>query len=384
MNVLHVISGLDPRAGGTTSALAGMVRAQHDAGLNVAVLSTHTRDLQHDTIDQLKRHGIDVTLVGPTRPPLHGCPGLAGALRSAIHATDVVHIHGLWEQVQHEAARLATRSNKPYVISPHGMLDPWSLAQSRLRKRLYLAWRLRRHLERAQALHFTTETERDLTRPLGLHTPALVEPLGLHLEEYTPPSVRGQFRRTHPQLADHPMLLFMGRLHPRKGIDLLLSAMADLEHRHARLVFAGPDTHGYRARAETQARQLGLSERVLFTGMLEKSEKLAALADADLFVLPSEHENFGIVVIEALAMDTPVLVSDRVALAPALRPAAVGAVLPLDADTWTRAIDQWLGDPARRNNAARHAQPVVRERYDWRMIGERWRHHYQGLLARAR
>src|SRR5262249_48936832 len=156
-----------------------------------------------------------------------------------VRQADVVHIHALWEEVQHRAARTAWQRGKPYLIRPCGMLDPWSLAQGRLRKALYLRWRLRTNLNRAAALHFPSQPERALTRPLRLRVPALVEPNGISLEEFADLPARGKFRSGHNIPADGPLILFMSRIHPKKGLDLLVPAFAQLKVPGAILVLAG-------------------------------------------------------------------------------------------------------------------------------------------------
>src|SRR5207253_7680037 len=130
---------------------------------------------------------------------------------------DVVHIHGLWEEIQHQAARSSRQSGVPYVFRPCGMLDPWALSQGRWRKRLFMALRLRPDLNSAEALHFTSELERDLTGPLGLRSKPIVEPNGIRVEEFEDLPPAGQFRERYPPLRDRPLLLFLGRVHLKKG-----------------------------------------------------------------------------------------------------------------------------------------------------------------------
>ena len=194
LSVLHVIPTLDPLAGGTTAALAGMAGAQADAGLDVHVVSTYP-ETDTDTFGpQLTQRGVKVTLIGPANNSLRRHPNLGPTLRRKISQADLVHVHAVWEEPQHLALKLGSALGKPVILSPHGMLDRWSLAQSRLKKQLYLAWRLRRNLRRVTALHYTTDEERESVGRFGLPGEALVIPLGLDLHEfcllYTSPSPR--------------------------------------------------------------------------------------------------------------------------------------------------------------------------------------------------
>ncbi|MEO6437148.1 MAG: glycosyltransferase, partial [Tepidisphaeraceae bacterium] len=159
--VLHVIPGVDARSGGPAMAMAGLCKAQRDAGLEVTALATWRAGDGRDIADDLGHHGVPVTLVGPARGPLASHRHLSATLRATVAGADIVHAHGLWEDVQHHAARIARSLGRPYVITPHGMLTPWSLGQKRLKKFIYLALRLRKTLNRAAALHYTSEHERE-------------------------------------------------------------------------------------------------------------------------------------------------------------------------------------------------------------------------------
>jgi glycosyltransferase involved in cell wall biosynthesis len=266
------------------------------------------------------------------------------------------------------------------------MLDPWSLRQSKWKKRLYMLWRLRRNLNRAAAIHFTTQIERDLAVPLKLKPPAVVETLGLDLKEFENLPPKGTFRAKYPQLGGRPIVLFLGRLHPGKGAEYLIPAFTHIvsPRRHrgteaaadAVVVIAGPDSEGYRAKLEALVAGHGIGEQVVFTGPLYGRDRLAALVDADIFCLPSEHENFGIVVIEALACGTPVLISDQVNIHREITAAGVGGVVRVDVGDVAGGLRRWLTDANLRQSAAERAKVIVRERYDWTAVAGRWRAHY--------
>ena len=165
MQIFHVITSLDPSAGGPTTALIGMASAQARAGLGVSVLTTWRQGQSPEMGQGLEQAGVKLTQVGPVTGALRRHPDLAKQLDRLVSEADVVHIHSVWEEPQHLAARAAKNQGKPYLITPHGMLDPWSLAQKKWKKRLYMAWRLRRDLNQASALHFTTEAERAAIDP---------------------------------------------------------------------------------------------------------------------------------------------------------------------------------------------------------------------------
>ncbi len=351
--------------------------------MDVAVLATWRTGADAGFAADLEARGASVRLVGPCFGPLAWRPGLARAVRAAVRGAAVVHVHALWEEVQHQAARAARRLGRPYVVRPCGMLDPWSLGQSSLKKRLYLWWRLRRHLDRAAALHFTTPIERDLTAPLRLGAPAVVEPNGIRPAEFDRLPPRGEFRTRHGIPAGVPVCLFLGRVHPKKGLDLLVPAFAAAGDR-GHLVVAGPDDDGYGREVRAAVERAGLVGRVHFVGMLRGADKLAALADADLFALPSRQENFGNAVVEALAAGLPVVISDQVNLWPEIAAAAVGGVVPLDVAALAAELRRWLDAPDLRAEVAPQARRLVRERFDWAAIAGRWADHYAGMVAGRR
>ncbi|CAN5497501.1 glycosyltransferase [soil metagenome] len=383
MRILHVNSGVDPRQGGPTTAMLAMIHAQIDVGLRITVASTFGHDFESAAADQMKRIGADVRLIGPSTNLLAWHRGIKPTLRKLIAETDVVHIHGVWEEIQHQAARIAHELGKPYIFTPHGMLDPWSLSQSRLKKQIYLALRLKRDLDEAAAIHFTDETERDLVAPLNLKAPTIVERLIIDLSDFQPLPPRGQFRAkfTHP-LGERPFVLFMSRIHHKKGLDLLVPAFAKSAAAHAAaLVIAGPDIGGYQAQIQQLAQTHKITDRVLFPGMIYGRDRAAALVDADLFALTSYQENFGVVVIEALAAGTPVIISDQVAIHRQITEASVGEVVPTDIDRIAETLTRWLKDQNLRDAASTRALDFVAMQFDRLAQASRWIEHYSAVSS---
>jgi glycosyltransferase involved in cell wall biosynthesis len=382
MRVLHVTSGIDPVIGGPVTALVGWAEAQVRAGLDVSVASSWSRGQDLSLADHLRRAGVNVELIGPAVRRLgmwH--PRTRARLAPLARRADVIHIHALWEDIQHQAARVARGLGVPYVVTPHGMLARWSLAQRATKKRLYMWARLRHHLEAAAALHFTAAAERDEAALLGLGPMALVETLGLDLREFEVLPAPGSFRTRHAAIGDRPVVLFLSRLHPKKGLDLLIPAFARLRAADAMLVLAGPDQDGYAASVSRWVAEHRLHGRTLLTGMLYEGDRIAALVDADVFVLPSYQENFGVVVIEALASGTPVIISDQVNIHAEISAAGVGEVIRPDVTSLTGALDRWLRDDQLRKAAGGRARPFVFAHHDWDRIAERWVGHYRQIVA---
>ncbi len=380
LHITHVISGLDPRAGGPPSVLVGLTQALVSSGVSVSVVSTWNKNDDHRLVDQLRDHHINVRLVGPCIGPLQWHPKLRSTINDTLKSSDVVHIHALWEQSQHAAATAARRMGIPYVFTPHGMLDPWSLSQKKLKKKLYLTWRLRNSLNRAATIHYTSITEKTLTKPLKLKAPAIVIPNGIDLAEFESLPPKNSFRAKWPAIGDRPMLLFLGRIHYKKGLDLLIPAFATTQNKNAVLVIAGPSDPEYLNALKQLTAQHQITNRVVFTGMLHGPHRIEAFTDADLFVLPSYQENFGIAVIEALAAETPVVISDQVNIHDQITAAGVGGVVPTRIDALAKELDRWMSDVTLRRQAAKRARSFVNEHYDWAKIAECWQAQYSDIL----
>jgi glycosyltransferase involved in cell wall biosynthesis len=295
-----------------------------------------------------------------------------------MQAADVVHIHAMWEAIEHEAAALARELGKPAVWTPHGMLDEWNMTNRRWFKRACLFWRLRRDLNGMAAIHAASDFERDNIARLGLAAPVIVEGFGLDDCVLSANPQRGAFRAQHAIGDATPMVLFLGRIQSGKGLELLVPAMARLTSAEALLVIAGPDEGGYRQTIERLIAAQGVGGRVKFVGMLGMEEKLQALRDADVVAAPSSHENFGIAVAEAIAIGTPVVVSDQVGLARFVQQHGLGRVVTLDIAAVAEAIDALLASRPSRDPATAAA---IRQRFDWRHVAGRWRQIYEEVTG---
>lgn len=201
------------------------------------------------------------------------------------------------------AARYARKHRVPYIVRPHGSLDPFLRRRGRLKKFIYTGLIEKRNLDRATAIHYTSRDERDLAAPVGIKAPSVVVPLGVNLEEFESLPVPGTFRSRYPETREKDLVLFLGRLHFKKGLDLLLQSFrkvaAQLPNVH--LVVAGPDDAGVTPKMKAWLANAGILNRATFTGMLTGTMRLAALKDADVWMLPSYTENFGLAVVEAMA-----------------------------------------------------------------------------------
>ncbi len=259
MDVLHTVASLDPADGGPSRSVPALVAALRAGGV---AAEAHAWD----------RDGA------PARVP------------------DLIHDHGIWLPTNHRVARLANRAGIPRVVSVRGMIEPWSLGHHHWRK--WLAWRLfqRRDLATATAIHVTGAPEAESVRRAGLDGPVAVIPNGVEIPSVLPPRPEAGLRRA----------LFLSRIHPKKGLPMLLDAWAAVRPEGWELVIAGPDPDGHVAALESRVRAGGLTD-VSFPGAVSDAGKWALYRSAELFVLPTHSENFGLVVAEALAAGVPVI-----------------------------------------------------------------------------
>lgn len=385
MNILHVISNMDPTSGGVAAAAIGLTKAQREIGINASMMSSYPPGQSGVVAQDLRQLGIDVRTVGPCPGRINRHPLIRPTLEAAMRNIDVVHIHGLWEEVLHCAAVIARRQQIPYLVTPHGMLDPYSLKRSRWIKQFLLTLRVRRNLNFAKALHYTSDAEKQLATPLNLRPMSITEPNGIDFFEFINLPVRGAFRDRLGISATRPVILFLSRLHPKKGLDLLIPAFARFignlkQDLIPKLVIGGPDANGYRATLEQMVARLNISDSVVFSGMLHGVERVQAYVDSDLFALPSYQENFGIVVAEAMACATPVLISDQVNIWPVVKTNTLGQVCHTTIDDIHAHLQDWYMDREQWRAAAQKSPEFVRSNYGWGQIAHRWIENYKLVM----
>lgn len=376
LRLLHVIHMLDPAAGGGISAARSMCAALAERGHDVTLYATEARGWREEQDSPYKIRAFPMEFA-----PLAVSFGFVRALE-ALKNIDMVHIHQLYRFPQSAAAHYCRRHGIPYCIQPHGALEPmlFHKRERRTMKRLYELLIENRNLRHAAGLIYTAQGERDAVDFLHLAPPAFIVPNGLHLSAF---DVSAHGFRAHHGLEGKELVTWMGRLVPVKGLDILLRAFAGVAQRRpqAVLVLIGPDTENYGGVLRRMMGALGIaSDRVLFTGMLQGHEKLAALNEADLFVMPSYTENFALAAAEAMAMGRPVIVSSGVKIAADIARAGAGRVVAPDADQLRTAIISLLDDlPARRTMG--EAAHQLAAGYGWPAVVGRLEAAYRTMIA---
>ena len=231
--------------------------------------------------------------------------------REIAQQVDLAHLHIPWRQTNLQLSRILRQESLPYIVTIHGMLDDWSMQQGALKKRAYLKLAGRSLFQHATAVHFTAKAERDQAEqwiPVGDR--AVIQCYALDLTAYDPLPGSGPALKAFPQISqEKKKVLFLSRLHPKKGVELLLGAAALLQKKRSdiQLLIAGPGEEGYVAKLNQMASDLGVSDMTHFLGMVKGSEKRSLYQLSDLFVLPTHQENFGLVLAEAMVCGTPVV-----------------------------------------------------------------------------
>ena len=320
MRLLHVIHTLNPDHGGPSESVRMFAMAHQRAGnqVELATLDGPTDGPAGDGYTSL----IDCPVhpCGPGAGNYGYSPRLVPWLSANYERFDGVIVNGVW-QYHGVAVRSALSGRKPYVVFAHGMLDPYFRNRyplKHLKKLIYWLLHERRNLEQAKAVCFTSEEEKRVAAdgfPFRRFQ-GVVIPYGTMGPSGDPEKLKQTFLDSWPELRGAEYLLFLGRIHPKKGCDLLLEAFARVVPPPARLVMAGPDEAGWGQQLREQAAQLGIADRITWTGMLRGDQKWGALYGAEAFVLPSHQENFGIAVADALACGLIALISDKVNIAP--------------------------------------------------------------------
>jgi glycosyltransferase involved in cell wall biosynthesis len=386
MKILHVIANLVPRYGGPSQACWEMARAVAQLGHQVSIYTTNQDgpgELEVPLDRPVQRDGVEVRYFPIQAPRFWGTSlPLALALRRKVPASDLVHIHSLYLFHDLVAGHWCRRYAVPYLVRPHGTLDPFMHRRHRGRKRLMERLFEHRNIRRAAALHFTTAEEEKLAAPFTFQTPGLVVPLGINWEEFAELPEPGEFRRRHPEIADKAIILFFGRINFKKGLDILARAFGAVARRRedVHLVIAGPDNEGWEARVRAWLAEEGMGARTTFTGMLLGPEKLAVLRDASLFVLPSYSENFGLAVVEAMATGLPVIISDKVNIWREVQAAGAGRVIPADAPALADQLLDLLDNPGAATHMGQKGRSLVQERFQWPRIARSLVEAYERII----
>lgn len=380
LSIAHVYNYLSPRAGGPPQVIAHLSAALTARGHRCVLLS-------HDA----NTSEVESFLMGvwggslPERFTLHNRSFFrppSASLQALLKGVDVVHLHSIWPPQCELVSRACRSSQIPYLLSLHGHLRAEALKIRALKKALGFRVGYRRMLEQASAYHALNESEREDTRRFGLTGHVAVIPNGVSSE-----AVRRVGREQLPaglreSLGLDPYLLFLSRVHPPKGAQDLAQAFVQLASRHPRLqlVVAGADEAGGVAQVAQVAERAGLSSRVHLPGFVEGAAKAALLQNARLFCLPSYHEGFSVAILEAMACQTPVVISEGCHFSTVERE-SLGWVHPCGSEPLLEVLSEALSCTAERARRAERAARWVEEHATWPQLASTYERLYLELLS---
>lgn len=365
MKVLHVISGIDRKGGGPSRSSQGLIAALCEAGVDAWIYSFDGAEPWISGVRAYKPQD-----------------GVALA-REDLRKFEIVHIHGIWDRLLHEIAALCRAAKVPYVVAPRGMLEPWSLKQKWLKKRVARFLYQDRDLKKAAALHATADSERDQFVKLGFKQYCIISPNGVNLPKEKVEKVGGVGQRR---------ALFVSRMHPKKGVMELVEAWAKVSSELVvqgfefnwvcELVYtkSGTEELAYEDKVKARVNELGLSDQFIFTGPLDDEKKWEAYARADLFILPTYSENFGIVVAEALWAGVPVITTKGTPWSD-LVSNNCGWWIDTGVEALTECLRSALNTPTStlaQMGAAGHN--LVERKYSWKSAINAMKHGYEQIL----
>ncbi len=381
MKILHVVPTYLPavRYGGTIVSVHGLCVGLNALGHEVHVITTNVDGGGNSNVSLCQSVNVDGVQVWyfPSRilRRLYWSPSMKKALLQTVPNFDIVHLHSVFLWPTWAAARFAQRFGVPYVVSPHGMLVR-DLVQrkSRFLKSTWARLIERHTLASASAVHVTTDKELEELRRFDFDLPAVwTVPNGVNgPDDYL-------LKHTDDSLVTKQFVLFLGRINWKKGLDRLIKAWKDVPD--ATLLIAGNDEESYQSDLERLATKSGVAERIRFLGMVQGESKWRLFRDAELFILPSYSENFGVSVLEAMFMGCPVVVTPEVGLAEAIVESEAGLVVSGDPASLGRAIRKLLSDADRRQTMGANGRRLASTRYSWRRVTAQMTDKYRTIIT---
>jgi len=390
MKVLHVIPSVSERSGGPGQAIVPMCSALSAQGVEVLLASTDA-DLPAPNMPGGPKRGA---VTRYKNLPAIFFPIQLGAsfkysrpfatwLDAHVSDYDLVHIHAIFNHCSIAAARACSKKGVPYIVRPLGTLDPWSMKQKSFKKKVFWKAGVKTMLTKAATIHYTTKGEQEaVENSLGLNH-GVVVPLGVDAPTTPDTEAVEKLAARFPALLDHPYVLVLSRLHPKKALEVLIEAFVSLtkrpEIRHWRLVLAGEGPPDYVASLKQIVAERDASDLVIFPGWLEGEHKEAALRNASLLALTSYQENFGLCVMEASACGVPVLLSPHVNLASEIEAAGAGWISVVDSAAIERALSKILNDPDERESRGLAGKEFA-QTFSWTRVAEQLKQLYMSLL----
>ncbi|MDF5728824.1 MAG: hormogonium polysaccharide biosynthesis glycosyltransferase HpsP [Rhizonema sp. PD38] len=391
MRILQIVPSISLIYGGPSQMVLGLAPALARAGVEVVVLTTDSNgDIDQKPMEvplnrPVEQDGYQIIYFrcAPFRRYKFSLDLLKWLNRHA-REFDLAHIHALFSPVSTVAATVCRISKLPYILRPLGTLDPADLRKKKQLKQLYAAILERPNLAGAAAIHFTSVQEAKISERFGVATQDLVIPLGVIPPQFPMKKGGSVVQSKYGIPEDVPLLLFMSRIDPKKGLNILIPALEKLLETglnfHFVLAGTNPQDPDYEQQIKAQIQASPMRSHTTITGFVTGELKSALLAAADLFVLPSYYENFGIAVAEAMVAGTPVVISDQVHICQEVRDSKSGWVSTMDVASLTELLQIALQNPDERQRRGLRAREYALKNYSWNAIAHQTIQAYHQIL----
>lgn len=394
MNILHYVGSTDSRDGGVPRFVLDASRVMAAQGHPSTLLTCDTTDTPESWLDEASggypsflRDSCEPIARRLPAPSIGGQFFSAAAMRTVreeLAKCDVVHLHCVWSAAAFQIAAAARSMGVPYVVSLHGMLDDWSMAQGAMKKRAYLGLGGRYFLEKAARVHCTARAEFEQSKKWYPNGSEAIIPYIIDLEPYRElPGAEIARSKFECLNTGEPTVLFLSRLHYKKGCEALLKAAALMREGNVpgQIVFAGTGDAAYVQSLKDLAESLGVSSNVHFIGQVKGVDKVSLYQASDLFVLPTSQENFGLVLVEALASGTPLITTKGVDIWQDVESSGAAAIAEQDPRKLADSISSLTTNPGKLRDMASKARPWVFNTYDENVLTPRFEQFYAEAAA---
>lgn len=385
MHIIHITGGFSARYGGIAQVVSGLSSAQAKLGHHVVVIASTVPD-EKDEVFKPRGVKLVISMQDALAKIWSGHSlELRHDIEDNIIKTDVVHFHGLWHYPLFLGSKVAYKGKIPYVIAPHGSLDPWCLEYKRTKKKTYMGLIQRKQLLRASLIHATSDAERQVVNMSlpGVRTGMIQN--GVDIPQAFSNKDKAVFERLFPLLVNRRIILFMGRIHPVKGIDIMIRAFAEAKRTHIEhaLVIAGPDEVGLKHELEELAQELEVKDKIFFLGFIEGAAKRCLLHAAEMLVMPSHSEGFSISILEAMAFSKPVIITTGCDF-PEVAVEGAGIVVKPDPGELAEAMDMVSSNKELANEMGSNGRRLVEKKYSWDKIAGDMIEMYKEAIAADR
>ncbi len=310
-----------------------------------------------------------------------GLKELFMTLRSSIMKADLVHINGLWSAPTVIASYFSKKLHIPYIISPHGMLSEWGFKQNNLGKRTLLFIAEKENLRKASAVHLFCDEELEYFEKFGINTSIFILPNGVDLAHFNDLPPKNVLEQKYPELKNKKIALFLGRIHPKKGFDVLIPSLANARHKvpNLHLIIAGPDEQNYKKEVSLLISKYSVEKSVTFTGFADGDLKKMLLGGADFFILPSYQEGDSVAIKEAMAAGLPVIITPYCHFSE-VKWSKAGLVVDTQIEEISNAIIQFCRDANMRVEMGKNARALIEQKYTWDRISGKLIEIYEDIL----